>query len=147
MRRALLSLCLLGTAAWANPAVPAPLAIKPDAALYPKQEDSFQVIGWLPRSFLLNGGYAMKLTIKEMRIDHVAEQSRATMARRACTISFSYSQPVGAELFSSRFDMPLLASERITSQWRAGSWGDYIIHLSDTPLRSKSFRLMANAKF
>jgi hypothetical protein len=95
----------------------------------------------------LADAYHVNLTMKEMRIDHMATHSRCPLTQRSCTLSLSIAQPVGSNLFSSRLDIPLLSSERMTSAWNSASVGDYVLHLSNTPLRGPDLRLVATTRF
>jgi len=102
---------------------------------------------FVPQRFLFTGNYNVKLTITEMRIDHMARKSQCPMKKRSCMVSLSYAQPIGQALFSSRFDLPLLSTESLQSSWAMASFGDYVLHLSNTPLYSPSLRLVASVRF
>jgi hypothetical protein len=108
---------------------------------------SWPVISSIPRTFLFSGGYKVKLSITEMRIDHMATHTRCPMTHRGCTLALSYGQPVGNDAFSSRVDFPLFSAEKVTTHWAPASFGDYVVHLSNTPMSSSSIRLLASAKF
>jgi hypothetical protein len=96
---------------------------------------------------VLADAYHVNLTVKEMRIDHMATNSRCPLRQRSCTVSLSVAQPVGSNLFSSRLDIPLLSSQQMLSSWNTASPGDYILHLSNTALRGPDLRLVASARF
>lgn len=105
------------------------------------------VIGMIRQSFLFSGGYTADLSIKELRIDHMVSRSRCPQRNRACLFALSYSQPIGQNLFSSRFDFPLLSSETLGGYWGPASVGDYVVHLANTPLTSPVLMLFATARF
>ena len=141
---------MAGTESWAAAFPSRPVAPTDQPTRYQTPEDMIDllpVVGSIPRAFFWTGGYAVKLSIKEMRIDHMTAHSRCPMKRRGCTLALSYSQPIGQQLFSSTLDFPLLSSEAVTSHWSAATLGDYVLHLSNQPLPSRDFRLMASARF
>jgi len=101
----------------------------------------------LPGRFLFSGGYYVKLSIQEMRIDHMTDDTRCTRKNRTFMISASFAQPVG-ELFSSRFELPLFSADSFSvSRLVPASVGDYVMHLSNAPLYNSAAQLMVTAKF
>jgi hypothetical protein len=108
---------------------------------------TFPGVTMLPQRFLFTGDYAVNLTVTEMRIDHIAQRSRCTVAKRICILSLSYAQPVGTDFFSSRFDFPLFSASSLGSDWSRASFGDYVIYLSNQRSYSRTMRLLASARF
>ena len=101
----------------------------------------------IPGRFLFTGGYYMNLNRTEMRIDHIASDSRCTQRNRTFMISASYAQPVG-QLFSSRYELPLFSADRFApSRLSPASFGDYVVHLSNEPLYSAALTLQIVTRF
>jgi hypothetical protein len=102
----------------------------------------------LPGRYLFSGGYYVKLSIQEMRIDHMTDNTRCTRHNRTFMISASFAQPVGKELFSSRFELPLASADSFSpSRLAPASVGDYVMHLSNSPLVTQVSMLMLTARF
>src|SRR6185295_10988736 len=97
----------------------------------------------LPGRYLFSGGYFVKLSIQEMRIDHMTDNTRCTRRNRGFMISASFAQPIGRELFSSSFEIPLLSADRLSvSRLAPASVGDYVMHLSNAPLYNSAAQLL-----
>jgi len=102
----------------------------------------------LPSRFLFSGGYFMKLSVTELQIDHVADNSRCTRKNRTFMISASFEQPVGREFFSSRVDLPLVSADRFSvSRLAPASVGDYVLFLSNTQLDNPAAYIRLSARF
>lgn len=102
----------------------------------------------IPRSYLMAGNYKVHLSITEMQIDHMAQNSRLTMKNRTCLITLGYVQPIGNNLFSSRFEVPLIGNQKMGfSNWVPASTGDYVLHFSNTPVYSATLQLGASIRF
>lgn len=109
--------------------------------------DKVPFLGQIPRSFLWGDGYKMKLGVKELRIDHMADHSHSPADRRDCQIGLSYSTPV-AGFFTSRIDLPLFSSATpALSDWTRNSIGDYVAYFSKGASQSSSLRLVVSARF
>ena len=116
----------------------------------PGQTFTTRAIPWysFPGRYLFSGGYYMNLSITEMRIDHVSEDSRCTRKNRTFMISASFAQPIGNRLFSSSFEFPVLSADRLMmSRLETASIGDYIVHLSNTPLLGSASQMLISARF
>jgi len=132
----------------ADPAVPVTF---PAEAAYsqatPHSAISYLPFVALPGRFLFSGGYTVHLNLTEMRIDHIATDSRCTPHNRTFMISAGFAQPVG-QLFSSRFELPLFSADRFSMYRLApASVGDYVVHLSNSPLYSSAASLIITARF
>jgi hypothetical protein len=102
----------------------------------------------VPDRYLFSGGYYMHLNITEMRIDHVADNSRCTKRNRNFMVAVSFAQPIGNELFSSRFELPLISGEQMSvKQLHPASPGDYVVHLSNIPLINSTLGMAVAARF
>lgn len=125
--------------------------VRSEAATSDSPEDvvlkMFPFLNLIPRSFLIGDGYHVKLTQTEMRIDHMGYKSHAPMAKRTCMVGLTYMTPVA--FFSSRIDIPLFASDKLTdmSSWTASSFGDYVLFLSRNPVDHPVIQLTASARF
>jgi len=83
-----------------------------------------------------------------MRIDHVSENSRCTRKNRTFMISASFAQPIGNRMFSSSFELPILSADRLmVSRLVPASVGDYVVHLSNTPLLGSASQVLVSARF
>jgi hypothetical protein len=90
----------------------------------------------------------MKLNRTAMRIDHVADNSRCTRKNRTFMITAFFGQPIGNNLFSGTFELPIVSADRFKiSRLAPASVGDYVVHLSDTPMYSSSAQLRISARF
>jgi hypothetical protein len=101
----------------------------------------------ISRRFLTDGVYRFKLTTQELRIDHAARSGDEVRKPRACYWGLRYTQPVGSNLFSSRFDIPLVSSNEIGRSWAPAAVGDYSIFLSQRPEKSTSLQFVAELRF
>lgn len=151
MRRFFVGILFLASPGWATPE-PSLFSYNAKATQtkYHRPEDilpRIPILNLIPKTFLFSGGYTVDLSIKEMRIDHMTKDSKSPRQNRSCLIAFSYLQPVGDGLFSSRFDVPLLSASHINARWGAASVGDYVIFLSNTPAYSSAMKLLASARF
>jgi len=109
--------------------------------------DKVPFLGEIPRTFLFGDGYKMKLSLKELRIDHMADHSHSPASRRDCQIGFSYTTPV-AGFFTSRIDLPLFsAATPALSDWTRNSLGDYVAYFSKGASDSSTLRLVFSARF
>jgi hypothetical protein len=109
--------------------------------------DMIPFLGQIPRTFLIGDGFKMRLTTKELRIDHMGTRSHNPASGRNCMIGFSYTTPV-AGFFTYRVDLPLLhAATPALEDWSRSSLGDYVVYLSKTPVDRASLRLVLTAKF
>ena len=116
----------------------------------PGQTFTTGAIPWysFPGRFFFSGGYYMNLSITEMRIDHVSENSRCTRKNRTFMISASFAQPIGNRMFSSSFELPILSADRLmVSRLVPASVGDYVVHLSNTPLLGSASQVLVSARF
>lgn len=117
---------------------------------YKTPEDLLDVVpflGEIPRSFLLGDGYQMKLSVDQLRIDHMGRHSRSRGAKRTCMIGVSYTTPV-AGFFTSRIDLPIFHSPTLAwSDWSVSSLGDYVVYMSRIPAERSSIRLAISARF
>jgi hypothetical protein len=154
MSRALLALFTLALCPWPSGAeINTSIAAYEAKILEPRFQDrkdayrDYSGVSMLPRRFIFTGDYAMKLTVTEMRIDHVAALSRCTVPKRVCMLSLSYAQPVGTDFFTSRFDFPLFSASSLGSDWSRASLGDYIVYLSNHALYSRTVKLLGSARF
>jgi hypothetical protein len=102
----------------------------------------------VPDRYLFSGGYYMHLSITEMRIDHVADESRCTRGNRTFMIAAAFSQPIGNRLGSGRYELPLFSADRFAvSRLSHASVGDYVLHFSDAPLYHAALGLALTARF
>jgi hypothetical protein len=107
---------------------------------------SIPLLAKIPHSFLIGEGFKFKLSGDELRIDHMADHSRAPVSRRNCLISFNFASPVA--FFGSSMELPLVNAESLTSGWSASSLGDYVLHLSkDAPVPHPTIGLKVSARF
>jgi hypothetical protein len=105
------------------------------------------LLGEIPRTFLIGDGFTMKLSVDQLRIDHMGYRSKSKGAQRTCMIGLSYTAPV-AGFFTSRIDIPLLNSPTLKySDWSVSSFGDYVVYLSRLPADHASLRLAISARF
>ncbi len=104
-------------------------------------------LGLFTQSFLLTGRYAVDLSIREMRIDHMATSSTCPMKNRDCIIGLSFVQPVGTNRFSTRFDVPLLSAPSMVAAWAPATVGDYVIHLANEPIQTAYAQIITSIRF
>lgn len=105
------------------------------------------VVGFVTQRFMFSGHYQFKLTRQEMRIDHIADQNGLPMPKRTCHIGLGYATPIMGQTGSGLFELPIIGSEQVTSQWTAASFGDYIAHFSQTPTYDPGPRIFITLKF
>jgi hypothetical protein len=104
------------------------------------------VIARIPRSFVIGDGFKIKLTQSDLRIDHMATNSRAPVSRRQCMLSFHVASPVA--FFGSQMELPILNATSLKSRWNMSSLGDYVLMFSkDAPVESPTFGLRLSARF
>lgn len=104
------------------------------------------VLSKIPHSFLIGDGFKFKLSGKELRIDHMADHSRAPVSRRNCLVSLDIASPVA--FFGTSMELPLLNAQSLSSGWSASSLGDYVMHFSkDASVASPTFGLRVSARF
>ena len=108
---------------------------------------SFPVLGMIAQNYIFSGRYAFDLSIKEMRIDHMATSSTCPIKNRGCVIGLSFTQPVGTNMFSTRFDMPVISAPAYRSHWEPATVGDYVVHLSNEPVEHPYVQLMTSVRF
>lgn len=134
---------------WADPAVVRTFEEpSPQADARPTTVVDFLPWYAVPDRYLFSGGYFMHLNITEMRIDHVANNSRCTPRNRMFMISASFAQPIGHDLFSSRFELPLVSADRLNvARLRPAAVGDYVAHFSNAPLSSAVLGISLTARF
>jgi len=100
----------------------------------------------MAHGFFIGDGFKMKLSGTELRIDHMATQSRAPMARRTCMVSLNMSSPVA--FFGSSMELPLATSPKLGNGWAMTSLGDYVLHFSkDAPVASPTLGFKLTARF
>ncbi len=109
--------------------------------------DLFPILNRIPRTFIVGDGYKVHLTQTEMRIDHMATGSHIPVKSRTCMIGMTYMTPVA--FFSTRVDIPLLASDTLTnlSSWAPGRVGDYVLYFSRNPVDHPTLQITMSAKF
>src|SRR4051812_29352582 len=73
----------------------------------------------IPHSFIIGDGFKFKLSGKELRIDHMADHSRAPVSRRNCLISLNIASPVA--FFGTSMELPLFNTENMVSGWSNSS--------------------------
>jgi hypothetical protein len=126
------------------------IQLKESQTKHQRPEDAIDMIpflGSIPKSFLVGDGYKMRLTAKELRIDHMGNRSASPAHRRNCMVGISYSTPV-AGFFSSRIDIPFMSADKpAIENWTRNSLGDYVIFLSRQPVDKAAVRLIATARF
>ena len=108
--------------------------------------DKIPFLGNIPRSFLLGDGYSMKLSVQELRIDHMGRHSRSKGENRTCMVGVSYTTPVA--FFTTRIDVPIFHSPTLAlSDWQVSSLGDYVAYMSHVPVDHASLSLAITARF
>jgi hypothetical protein len=104
------------------------------------------ILAKIPHSFIVGDGFRFKLSGKELRIDHMADHSRAPVARRNCLISLNIASPVA--FFGTSMELPIFNTESLISGWSNSSLGDYVMHFSkDATVNSPTFGLKVSARF
>lgn len=101
----------------------------------------------IPSRYIFSGNYYTHLTLTEMRIDHVSDDSRCTRKNRTFMISASVAQPIGNRLFSTQCELPLLSADHLTTHMAPASVGDYVLHLSNSPLNGPNAQLLVSTRF
>ncbi len=122
----------------------------PVAARAERQPSAFKDIPLyaFPGRFLFSGTYYTHLSLTEMRIDHVAINSRCTRQNRTFMISAGYLAPIGNRLGAGRFEVPFLSADSFqVSRLAPASVGDYVVHLSNDYVYSASAQLFLTARF
>jgi hypothetical protein len=109
---------------------------------------NFTPIYGFPGRYLFSGNYFTHLSITELRIDHVTEDSRCTRRNRSFMISAGYAMPIGNQLGAGRFEVPFLSADSLTvSRLAPASVGDYVVHLSNDHLYSGAAEMFLTARF
>ena len=103
--------------------------------------DKIPFLGDIPRTFLMGDGYTMKLSGKELRIDHMGDHSNSKGNQRTCMVGLSYVTPVA--FFTTRIDLPLfhsptLALVRLVQKFLRRLCGLYV-PLAGRPCRFNTF--------
>lgn len=108
---------------------------------------SIPAISKIPRSFLVGDGFRFKLTLQELRIDHMGSNSKAPASKRVCMIGFSYAAPVA--FFGSQVELPLFHADSLKmNRWGMNTLGDYVVHLSkDSIVAHPTLGLQLSARF
>ncbi len=108
--------------------------------------DKIPFLGAIPRTFLVGDGYSMKLSVDQLRIDHMGRHSRSKGEQRTCMVGVSYTTPVA--FFTSRIDIPIFHSPTLAlSDWSVSSLGDYVLYMSRLPADHASLQLSISARF
>ena len=108
--------------------------------------DKIPFLGEIPRTFLMGDGYTMKLSGKELRIDHMGSNSNSNGQQRTCMLGLSYITPVA--FFTTRVDVPLFHSPTMAmADWSRDSVGDYVVYMSRTPVDHAALTLSLTARF
>src|SRR5438128_817386 len=82
--------------------------LKSQESKYQKPEDLLDKVpflGDIPRTFLVGDGFTMKLSVNQLRIDHMGHRSKSKGANRTCMVGVSYITPVA--FFTTRVDVPV----------------------------------------
>lgn len=109
--------------------------------------DRIPFLGQIPRDFIMGDGFQMRLSGRELRIDHMAYRSHSPAKSRTCMLGFSYMTPV-AGFFTSRIDLPIAHADTLALQdWSRSSLGDYVVFLSRQAVDHPSIKLLLTAKF
>jgi hypothetical protein len=108
--------------------------------------DKIPFLGEIPRTFLMGDGYSMKLTVDQMRIDHMGNHSHTKGVNRTCMLGVSYTTPVA--FFTTRIDLPIFSSPTLAlSDWQTNSLGDYVVYMSRLPVDHATLMLSLTARF
>src|SRR5689334_24745085 len=95
--------------------------VKSEDTQYRTPEDVLNKIpflGEIPRTFLMGDGYSMKLSVEQLRIDHMGRNSRSKGEKRTCMVGLSYTTPVA--FFTTRIDLPIFHSPTLAlSTWHS----------------------------
>jgi len=103
-------------------------------------------LGEIPRTFLMGDGYTMKLSGRQLRIDHMGNSSHTQGNQRTCMVGLSYTTPVA--FFTSRIDIPLFTSPTLAlADWSRSSLGDYVVYMSRSPVDHAALTLALTARF
>ena len=123
--------------------------LKAQETKYQKPEDLLDKIpflGEIPRTFLMGDGYTMKLSVNQLRIDHMGRNSRSKGEKRSCMVGLSYTTPVA--FFTTRVDVPIFHSPTLAwADWSRSSVGDYVVYMSRLPADHASLTLSLSARF
>lgn len=145
----LLGICMGMALGHLTPARAEDFAIKLSSSPYQRPEDLLDrvpLLSAIPRTFIFGDGYQMKLSGRELRIDHMAEDSRAPASHRNCSFGLSYTTPTA--FFTSRVDIPFFSADTLAwDSWTRNSFGDYVVYFSKTPVDTATLRLVLSAKF
>jgi len=108
--------------------------------------DKIPFLGEIPRTFLMGDGYTMKLSVDQLRVDHMGSHSHTKGVKRTCMVGISYTTPVA--FFTTRVDLPLLSSPTLAlSDWQTNSLGDYVVYMSRLPVDHAALMLSFSARF
>ena len=108
--------------------------------------DKIPFLGEIPRTFLMGDGYTMKLSVDQLRVDHMGRNSRTKGAKRTCMLGVSYTTPVA--FFTTRIDLPLFSSPTLAlSDWQRNSLGDYVVYMSRLPIDHATLMFQLTARF
>ncbi len=108
--------------------------------------DKIPFLGEIPRTFLMGDGYTMKLSIDQLRVDHMGNHSHTKGVNRTCMVGVSYTTPVA--FFTTRVDLPIFSSPTLAlSDWQANSLGDYVVYMSRLPVDHATLMLSLTARF
>ena len=122
---------------------------KPQASQYQTPEDVLDKVpflGEIPRTFLWGDGYTMKLSVDQLRIDHMGSHSTSKGTKRTYMIGVSYTTPVA--FFTTRVDLPIFSSPTLDlSNWQVNSLGDYVLYMSRLPVDHAALMLSLTARF
>jgi hypothetical protein len=108
--------------------------------------DRIPFLAQIPRTFIVGDGFKMRLTSRELRVDHMGYRSHMRADQRNCMFGISYVTPV-AGFFTYRLDLPLAHADTPTQDWSRSSLGDYVFYFSRTPVDHPTIKLLLSAKF
>jgi hypothetical protein len=109
--------------------------------------DRIPFLAQIPRSFIVGDGFKMRLSSRELRVDHMGYRSHMRADQRNCMFGISYTTPV-AGFFTYRLDLPLAHSDTLALEnWGRSSLGDYVFYFSRTPVDHPTIKLLLSAKF
>jgi len=109
--------------------------------------DKIPFLGQIPRSFIVGDGYKMRLSGRELRIDHMGYRTHTPTSQRNCMFGLSYTTPV-LGFFTYRVDLPLAHSDTLAAgDWSRSSLGDYVFYFSRTPVDHPELKLLLTAHF
>ena len=108
--------------------------------------DKVPFLGEIPRTFLMGDGYTMKLSVDQLRVDHMGRNSHSKGEKRTCMFGLSYTTPVA--FFTTRIDLPIFSSPTLAmTDWQANSLGDYVVYMSRQPVDHATLMLSLSARF